>query len=183
MKPKLEALKRLHHRICKCPCYSVVGSNSQRMISLPIALSSYLIVRCTNNSKQIIATQKQYDFLESLTSEIPFPPSRPSTPPAPSASTRRRRKHSPSVEQTPTNNHDGPPKRKRRSSPKEIPEERPEEVKTEPMEEVKLEHPPETPAEDKHRRGWFDIVMGSNEQDSSEDESYKKRRYFSSPAC
>jgi len=50
-------------------------------------------------------------------------------------------------------------------------------IKAEPMEEVKAEYPPETPVDDKHRRGWFDIVMGSNENDSSEDEGYRKRRY------
>jgi hypothetical protein len=36
--------------------------------------------------------------------------------------------------------------------------------------------------EEKKSRGWFDIVMGdSNEQDSSEDEGTRKRRYPSIP--
>ena len=44
------------------------------------------------------------------------------------------------------------------------------EVKSET--DVKEEH-----AEEKHRRGWFDIVMGSNDQDSSDDDSnYKRKR-------
>jgi hypothetical protein len=55
------------------------------------------------------------------------------------------------------------------------------EIKSE-MEEIKVESAePDTSAEDKHRRGWFDIVMGSsNEHDSSEDdEGSRKRKYDS----
>src|SRR5579859_417932 len=159
--------------------------------------------RDTSNlySKQIISTQKQYDFLESLTADIPLPPSRPATPPP--TQTRRRRKQSP-----PSNPSsqlvDAPPKRKRRSPAKDPEASSPQEavasspnpnVKSE-MEDVKLEHHEANEADgseadhpdqtdDRHRRGWFDIVMGSsNEHDSSEDEVFKKRKYVASfPHC
>jgi Dr1-associated corepressor len=133
--------------------------------------------------KQIISTQKEYDFLESLTAEIPLPPSRPSTPPP---TIRRRRKQSP----TPSGVADGPPKRKRRSPDKgkgRSPAASPD-VKSSEMEDVKIEldvkmeqaelteraDHPERAGHAEHseekRRGWFDIVMGSsNEHDLSED--------------
>jgi hypothetical protein len=131
--------------------------------------------------KQIISTQHEFDFLESLTAEISLPPSRPSTPPP---TTRRRRRQSP----TPSGMANGPRKRKRLSpasakgpSPVASPDVKSEkeDVKVEQdvnMEQAELteladhsegaehaEHPEEK------RRGWLDIVMGSsNEHDLSE---------------
>jgi hypothetical protein len=36
-------------------------------------------------------------------------------------------------------------------------------------------------SDDKHRRGWFDIVMGSsNEHDSSEDDEGSRKKRFGS---
>jgi hypothetical protein len=131
-------------------------------------------------SKQIISTQKQYDFLESLTAEIPLPPSRPSTPPQSTSHPRRRRKQSPAADSTEA----APPKRKRRSPQKEsFPEsfntvdesvKSEGDVKSETEENVKMED--ERQEDEKQKsRGWFDIVMGS--QESSDDEGTKKRKY------
>jgi hypothetical protein len=139
-----------------------------------------------NCSKQIISTQKQYDFLESLTAEIPLPPSRPLTPPPGPA--RRRRKQSPTAMDAVS--LDAPVKRKRRSPPKDkplSPGSASPDIKSE-MEDVKMEQAevtesvdhvvpaePEPVEHEEKRRGWFDIVMGSsNEHDSSEDEDTKK---------
>jgi hypothetical protein len=61
------------------------------------------------------------------------------------------------------------------------PETPPHEIKSE-MGEIKVESSEhDISADDKHRRGWFDIVMGSsNEHDSSEDdEGSRKRKYVS----
>src|SRR5271170_1603141 len=72
-------------------------------------------------SKQIISTQKEYDFLESLTAGIALPPSQPATPP-PSTTPhhpRRRRKTSPSTSAAVDSATDAPPKRKRRSANKD----------------------------------------------------------------
>jgi hypothetical protein len=134
-------------------------------------------------SKQIISTQKQYDFLESLTSEIALPPSRPPTPPP---GPRRRRKQSPTMSGALSSDA---PKRKRRSPIKDKAHSAPSaspDFKSE-MEDVKMENAEPEPADLNHteqaehaeerRRGWFDIVMGGNEHDSSEDETFNKRRY------
>jgi hypothetical protein len=134
------------------------------------------------SSKQIISTQKQYDFLESLTAEIPLPPSHPSTPPPQStpAHSRRRRKQSPSSQQDLATPVDPIPKRKRRSPQKEEvnhgahPDV--DSVKSDPEEGENAKGE----KAQSQSRGWFDIVMGSNEQDSSdEDYGVKKRKYRS----
>jgi hypothetical protein len=50
-------------------------------------------------------------------------------------------------------------------------------VKSE-MDDVKVESESMDPSSAEHRKGWFDIVMGSsNEHDSSEDEGSRKRKY------
>ena len=46
-----------------------------------------------------------------------------------------------------------------------------------PMREVKPELEHEASSSGGHR-GWFDIVMGSNEHDSSEDEGVKRRKFY-----
>ena len=143
-----------------------------------------LITLC---SKQIISTQKQYDFLESLTSEIPLPPSRPNTPPAQSTPhyPRRRRKQSPSQLQEDNASDTVAPKRKRRSPLKEERKEEMEDVKSEmETQNSEMETSQDTYTQKSevgisqdmksHNRGWFDIVMGP---DSSEDEGPKKRKY------
>jgi hypothetical protein len=139
-----------------------------------------------DRSKQIISTQKQYDFLESLTADIALPPSRPSTPPLHTSGSqpRRRRRQSP----TATPSIDPPadvPKRKRRSPQKDASQTEENSIQTEsPVKsdpDIKSEQG-DNPAEDKHRRGgWFDIVMGSNNEESSEDEGAKKRKYVNLP--
>lgn len=48
-----------------------------------------------------------------------------------------------------------------------------------PTRDVKPEPEHEASSSGGHR-GWFDIVMGSNEPDSSEDEGAKRRKYASS---
>jgi hypothetical protein len=57
----------------------------------------------------------------------------------------------------------------------------PEDIKmehAEPENEPESEHMENHASEDTHRRGWFDIVMGSsNDHDSSDDDSFKKRKY------
>jgi hypothetical protein len=142
-------------------------------------------------SKQIITTQKQYDFLESLTAEIPLPPSRPSTPPPQGQQRQRRRKQSPSAVSSPSEVLPNP-KRKRRSPQKntrdEDPQPEPAELKSEALEiksenevvghvQISTQEAHEHSGEEK-KRGWFDIVMGSNADDSSEDDGQKKRKYY-----
>jgi hypothetical protein len=53
-------------------------------------------------------------------------------------------------------------------------------IKSETEENLKMED--ERPEDEKHRsKGWFDIVMGS--QESSEDEGIKKRKYELKMEC
>ena len=165
-----------HHLICTFPWAMERYPCRLSLISPGLCHLGNAVNMC---SKQIISTQKEYDFLESLTAGIPLPPSRPATPP-PSTTPhhpRRRRKTSPSNSTAVDSATDAPPKRKRRSANKEAAED----VlmkSVSPTRDAKQEHDHEASSSGGHR-GWFDVVMGSNEQDSSEDEGAKRRKYVS----
>jgi hypothetical protein len=172
-----KALELFMDRIIKAVADETKSRGARKVT--PSHLSPPIVVSLIN-SKQIICARKEFDFLEGLATEIPFPPSAPSTPPATttaetkSEGTTRRRRRNDGEQGTIV-------KRKRRTKEKaQEPEAKPEKMEEVKMEEMKMEEgkqePRDVDVEDVPRRGrgWFDIVMGSTESHSSSDDDARQ---------